>query len=99
MKSILAQNLKQQLKDREMTVAQLSRLTKIPAQTINNWMAGLEPRNMSQVKSVAKFLGLTLDELAYGEVPTPSSTVKLKDYENEIYAGVFEVVLRRKKGN
>lgn len=96
MKSLLAQNLKRLLKDQDLTVAQLSRATKVPSQTLNNWLVGLEPRSMGQVKIVAQFFGMSLDELAYGEKPK-SSPLKLKDYEDEIYAGVFEVVLRRKK--
>jgi transcriptional regulator with XRE-family HTH domain len=96
MKSILAQNLKRLLKDRDLTTAQLSRATKVPAQTLNNWLAGLEPRSMGQVKTVSQFLGLGLDELAYGEKPKLEES-KLKEYQDEIFAGVFEVVLRRKK--
>lgn len=96
MKALLPQNLKRLLKEKDLTVAQLARATKVPAQTLNNWLAGLEPRNMSQVKIIAQFFKISLDELAYGERPTTSSD-KLKEFEDEIYAGVFEVVLRRKK--
>ncbi|MFZ4715774.1 MAG: helix-turn-helix transcriptional regulator [Bacteriovoracaceae bacterium] len=96
MKTLLSKNLKILLKERDLTVAQLSRASKVPAQTINNWLAGLEPRNMTQVKIVSQFFKITLDELAYGEKPIKIEN-KLKDYEDEIFAGIFEVVLRRKK--
>ncbi len=96
MKSSLAHNLKRILKDNDLTVAQLSRATKVPAQTINNWLTGLEPRNMTQVKVVAQFFKISLDEIAYGEIKK-SYDNKLDEYADEIYAGVFEVVLRRKK--
>ena len=75
-----------------MTVAQLSRATK----TLNNWLSGLEPRNMNQVKTVASHFNLSLDELTYGEIKGKPLN-KLDQNADEIYAGVFEVVLRRKK--
>jgi transcriptional regulator with XRE-family HTH domain len=96
MKSLLHKNLKQLLNDRDMTVAQLSRATKIPTQTLNNWLSGLEPRSMGQVKIIAQFFKISIDELAYGE-SSKISPNKLKEFEDEIFAGVFEVVLRRKK--
>ena len=97
MKPMLAQNLKRKLKEQDMTVAQLSRATKVPSQTLNNWLAGLEPRSMTQVKAIALFFNVSLDELAYGEIKVKDHN-KLEQYSDEIYAGVFEVVLRRKKG-
>ena len=96
MKLELASKLKKLLKEQDLTVAQLSRATKVPAQTLNNWLSGLEPRSMGQVKSVAHFFKITLDELAYGEIKIKDEN-KLNQYSDEINAGIFEVVLRRKK--
>lgn len=96
MKLLLAQNLKHLLKEHDITVAQLSRATKVPAQTLNNWLAGLEPRSMGQVKKIASFFNSTLDEIAYGEIKK-SYENKIEQYSDEINAGIFEVVLRRKK--
>lgn len=96
MKPTLSQHLKRLLKEHDLTVAQLSRATKVPSQTLNNWLAGLEPRSMSQVKTVAKHFNLSLDELAYGEIKVNEKN-KLEQYSDEIYAGVFEVVLKRVK--
>jgi transcriptional regulator with XRE-family HTH domain len=96
MKPKLAQNLKQILKEKDMTVAQLSRATKVPAQTLNNWLAGLEPRSMTQVKIVADYFNLSIDLLAYS-VPLKIQTNPLKEHQDEIFAGVFEVVLRKKR--
>ncbi len=92
---ILAKNLKRILREKDMTTAQLSRATKIPPQTINNWLAGSEPRSIKQLKVVAEYLKISLDELSYGE-KTNTSKHKLKEYEEEIFAGVFEVILRKK---
>ena len=94
MKLILDTHLKKLIKSNDLTVAQLSRATKVATQTLNNWLAGLEPRSMQQVKKVADYFNLTIDELAYGQRPEKT---KLTEYEDEINAGVFEVVLRRRK--
>ncbi len=96
MKTLLAPNLKRLLKDRDLTVAQLSRATKVPAQTLNNWLAGLEPRSMTQVKIISQFFDMSLDELAYGEIKVKDQN-KIDQYSDEINAGIFEVVLRRVK--
>ena len=54
-------------------MAQLSRATEIAPQTLNNWVAGQEQKNLSQIKRVAD----------------------IQNFNDEINAGVFEVVLRR----
>jgi transcriptional regulator with XRE-family HTH domain len=97
MKLQLSLNLKKFLKEHDLTVAQLSRATKVPSQTITNWLSGLEPRNMGQVKQVATHLGCTIDELAYGPFRSSDRLEPIKEYQEEINAGIFEVVLRRKK--
>jgi transcriptional regulator with XRE-family HTH domain len=93
MKLILSSNLKKLIRLNDLTVAQLSRATKVPTQTLNNWLSGLEPRSMDQVKIVASFFQMTIDEIAYG---SKQEKTKLSDYEDEINAGIFEVILRRK---
>lgn len=97
MKLQLANNLKKTLRAKDITAAQLSRATKIPAQTINNWLSGLEPRSMSQVKVVADYFETSIDELAYGSSLNKTQIEPMKQYEEEINAGLFEVVLRRVK--
>lgn len=96
MKLLIAQNLKKLIKERDITVAQLSRSTGVPQQTLSNWLLGLEPRNLNQVKIIAKYFKVSIDYLAYGEEPK-QELHKLDDYKEEIYAGIFEVVLRRKE--
>ena len=86
--------LKELLKQRDMSVAQLSRATRLPRQTIDNWLTGQEPRSLKQVKKVAEYFGVPMDFLCFGENPKDKS---IREYEDEINAGVFEVVLRRVK--
>ncbi len=88
--------LKKLLNERDMTVAQLSRATKVPQQTLNNWMQGQEPRSLSHIKAVADYFGASVDYLVYGEV-LKKERDPLKEHSDEINAGVFEVVLKRVK--
>lgn len=59
--------LKGLLREHDQTQAHLSRVTKIPPQTIHNWLAGQEPRKLSQLKLVANYFGVTLDDLIFGD--------------------------------
>lgn len=88
--------LKKLLHENDFTAAQLARATKIPPQTINNWLSGQEPRNLSQIKAVADYFEISVDYLVYGQ-SEPKSKVLIEKFEEEINAGVFEVVLRRIK--
>ena len=86
--------LKKLIQERDMTVAQLARATKVPQQTLNNWMQGQEPRNLLHLKTVANYFKVSVDYLVYGEI-TKKEADPLKEHSDEINAGVFEVVLRR----
>ncbi|MCT4642495.1 MAG: helix-turn-helix domain-containing protein [Bacteriovoracaceae bacterium] len=63
--SNLTKNLKELLYKNSMTMAQLSRVTGIPPQTLNNWMAGQEPRGLDKLKKVSDYFCITLDELCF----------------------------------
>lgn len=87
--------LKELLHKNDLSVAQLARATGVARQTIDNWIAGQEPRSLTQVKKVADYFGVQVDYLCFGQ--TKEKTIR--EFEDEINAGVFEVVLRRiKKG-
>ena len=89
--------LKKLLHDRDMTVAQLSRATKVPQQTLSNWIQGQEPRNLVHIKTVADYFKITVDYLVYGVDQTLRQTNPINELSDEINAGVFEVVLKRVK--
>ena len=89
----LKSNLKALVSAKNISMAQLSRETGVPPQTLNNWLSGQEPRSLKQVRSVARFFNITVDELCFGD--EKNSNQILNAYSDEINAGVFEVVLRR----
>lgn len=79
----LPKNLKALLKTHDMTIAQLSRRSKVNAKTLYQWTYGQKPRDIDQVKRVVEVLGVTIDELAYGaNVKSGSADTK---YELVLY--------------
>ncbi len=86
--------LKKLLNEHDLTSAQLARATKLAPQTLNNWLSGQHPRNLSQVKTVADYFRVSVDYLVYGEREDNLSNV-LEIYKEDINAGLFEVILRR----
>lgn len=92
--------LKKLMESQGMTLSALSRETGVPKQTIHNWLCGTEPKHLDHVRSVAHFFNLSIENLCYGENPKSDkvgSNNPIQDHEDEIKAGVFEVVLRRIK--
>lgn len=87
--------LRKLLKERGIPISYLSSATRVPQQTLHNWLSGTEPRSLTQVKKVADFFGVSLDYICFGiEI---DKNQKIENYQDEINAGIFEVVLRRIK--
>jgi len=63
----LKDNLRQKLKEHGITATSLSKKTKVPLQTLNNWLAGSKPRDLLQVKAVCDYFGLSFDELVFSQ--------------------------------
>ena len=92
----LNKRLKDLLKTEDVTVAQLSRATGISSKTLYKWQEGQSPRDISQVKKVAEYFKITVDELCFGEEPKQKRSI-LEEKTDEILAGNWDVVLRRPK--
>jgi transcriptional regulator with XRE-family HTH domain len=89
----LSTKLRSLLAEHRMNITQLSRAVNIPRQTLDNWVSGQEPRSLAQLKKVADYFEITVDELCFGQ----QIVRKIDEFTEEINAGVFEVVLRRVK--
>jgi transcriptional regulator with XRE-family HTH domain len=89
----LQKTLKKLMQQKDINVAQLSRATKIPAQTLHNWLTGQKPRDLDQVCIVAQHFSVSLDFLLRGVEHKNSYTID--QFKNDINAGVFEVILRK----
>jgi transcriptional regulator with XRE-family HTH domain len=86
--------LRRLVKDRGITITHLSRSTHVPVQTLHGWIHGSEPKSIRQVKAVADYFEVDLDYICFGISPEKEILTEL---ENEINAGIFEVILRKVK--
>ncbi len=91
----LSKTLKQLIADHELNVPKLSKSVQISPKTIHNWLAGQAPRDLNQVRKVAKFFNVSLDYLLFAE--TKDRGQGFEKYTDEINAGIYEVILRRVK--
>lgn len=89
----LGKILKKKLQEQDLKVTELSRATKVPLQTLHNWLVGQKPRDIDQVKRVADYFGVSLNYLCFGEIEKANRN--LEDFKDEILAGTFEVVIRK----
>ncbi|MBS1983797.1 MAG: helix-turn-helix transcriptional regulator [Bdellovibrionales bacterium] len=101
----LKEELRILLKERDLTAAQLARASGVSPKTISDWLAGTPPRNIDQVRKVARVFGVTVDRLCFGETltekPSQEATQPTSDLETLLgdgwITGLFEVRLRRVK--
>jgi len=97
----LKKHLRSLLKLRGITAAELARRASVPKQSISDWLGGSSPRDIKQVKKVADALGVSVDELCFGE-KTESRVIEQITTIDSILgdgwvSGIFEVRFRRVK--
>lgn len=88
----LKNNLKLLLKEKDLTISQMGRLTGIPKTTLVDWLNGGNPRDLKKLKLLATKFNTTIDELCFGPIHNKNI---LKNLENDILAGNFDVILRK----
>ncbi len=72
----LKQQLKALLERQGMTAAELSRRSGVPKQVLSLWLAGVEPRKLTQLKLVAEVFSISVDELCFGAAPTQKEWIE-----------------------
>ncbi len=89
----LSENLKKTLQKMDMTVAQLSRATGVPTNTIHGWLYGSTP-NLKNLEKVSSYLEMTIDDLLYSTASKMKSANTLEQVRTEIELGNFMVILK-----
>jgi len=97
----LSKQLEYYMKKKGLNILQLSKLSKIPKSTINDWTNRQEPKKLSQVKAVATVLQTSIDNLVFGS-KEDADLEKITEIEHLIsgeqwLSGLFEVRIRRVK--
>lgn len=91
----LKKNLEYLMRVEGLSVVKLASRSEIPKQTIHNWLCGASPRSMDQLKKLAVYFKLTVDELCFDDLSKNQIQEEnpIVVYGKEIRAGVFQVVL------
>jgi transcriptional regulator with XRE-family HTH domain len=84
----LRKELQRRMTAQGMSAAQLARQTGIAKQVLSDWLAGAMPRSITQVKTVAIVLGISVDELCFGG--TPAANAESASSKGPWIRGVFE---------
>jgi len=64
----IAKNLEKYLKAEDISLNEFSKRISISPSTIHGWLNGVPPKNLNDLKKVAEYFNVTLDELCFGEV-------------------------------
>ena len=82
-----------------MNVSELARATGLSPKTLHNWISNAPPRDLTQVRKVARYFGLSIEELCFGEAETTANEKLGIDgiEDGEWISGVFEIKIRKVK--
>ncbi len=90
----LDKNLKKIMLTQKMSLKKLSTQVGVPPSTIHGWLNGAAPKSLIDLKKIADFFEISLDELCFGV----AEKVTQGFGENVLGAlGNIELVLRHKK--
>ncbi len=88
----LKDNLQLLLKKRNISMSELSKLSKVPKTNLHSWSNGTNPQ-LDQLKCVADALEVSIHELAFG-LPDPYEP-KSDEILKELFTGDVRVTLHR----
>lgn len=90
---VLKEKLQELLNQNAWTASELARRSGVPKQVLSLWLSGVEPRKILHLKSVARTLGVSVDELCF--LPDGDSTREAADRpDGQWLEGVFEGRIR-----
>ncbi len=81
------------IKDRRLTLKEVSKGSGVPATTLAEWQGNRTPKNPNQVRSVAKFLGISLHYLLFGEEDGQEPIQKI--IRKDVFEGVYEIKITK----
>ena len=93
----LGQILSRILKERKITLRQISAATGVPTSTLGEWTNNRQPRNLINIKKVALFLGVSLNFLLFGEFDEFEKQTQRSELHHNLLSGTYEITLRKIK--
>lgn len=92
---MLGKNIEEILKRKELTVTELSKATNIPRTTLLGWIKGTSSSpNLSQLDTVAQFLDVTIEELAFGRRQRKPDISEILT-SAEVHTGIYRLTLEK----
>ena len=91
----IGSTLKTLLKQRRMTLKEVSKQTGVPSSTLSEWLNNRSPKNPDQTRKVAQYLGVSLHYLLFGEEDSQEPITKIM--KEDFFSGVFEINIKRVK--
>lgn len=87
--------LKALLNAQRLTLREVSKASGVPSSTISEWLNNRSPKNPEQVRKVAKYLGVSMHYLLFGEEDSEEPLHKL--LKEDVFSGTFEINIKRVK--
>ncbi len=93
----IAKVLTRLMKERRLSIKELSNLSGVPASTIHEWANGRSPRDPVRAKKLADALDISLNQLLFDE-PDKNETIQIQSIlKEDIFSGTFEINIKRIK--
>ncbi len=89
----IAQTMKQLLKERGITLRELSKRSGVPVSTLSEWSSNREPKSPTQTRKVAQALGVSMHFLLFGEDDSQEPLQKL--LKEDLFQGTFEITVKK----
>lgn len=89
----LDKNLKKMMTTKKMSLKTLSTEVRVPSSTIHGWLNGAAPKSLIDLKRIADYFDLSIDELCFGK-----NEKQIKNRTENVLGdlGDIELVLRHK---
>ncbi len=93
----IAKVLSRIMKERRLSIKELSEMSGVPTSTLHEWQNGRSPRDPVKAKQLAEALELSLDQLLFDE-PLKKEPLQIEQIIKEDFvSGTFEVTIKRVK--
>lgn len=81
------------LRERRITLKEVSKNCSVAISTLHEWENGRAPKNPEQVARVADFLGVSLHYLLFGLEDRQNPIARI--FKEDVFQGTFEVTVRK----
>lgn len=91
-------SLKNLMRKKGVTTAELARSLSISPKTISDWLSGRTPRDLAAVRKCAVYLECSVHFLLFGEEDKHSELSSVFE-STEIHTGLYEISIKKVKPN